>query len=151
MQIVSASFFFFFLVHWKRRLCPDLCYNSQQTVFHIRMRLRADDLVAHIAHLNRGKESYHHPMVTTAIVLDWSPLHWNHILSPQVNMTCLFSTSMNMWCLYMCIGRNGSVEISPLIEISFEFSPLIVYLFLDGMYFSFLALTLFFGITGFQY
>lgn len=29
----------------------------------------------------------------------------------------------------MCIGRNGSVEISPLIEISFEFSPLIVYFF----------------------
>ena len=29
----------------------------------------------------------------------------------------------------MYIERNGSVEISPLIEISFEFSPLIVYLF----------------------
>lgn len=33
------------------------------------------------------------------------------------------------FCLCMYIERNGSVEISPLIEISFEFSPLIVYLF----------------------
>ena len=52
----------------------DINHGRIQTVFHIRMRLRADDLVAHIAHLDRGKESYHHPMVTTAIVLDWSPL-----------------------------------------------------------------------------
>ena len=30
--------------------------------------------------------------------------------------------------------KTSSVEISLLIEISFEFSPLIIYLFFDGMY-----------------
>ena len=33
--------------------------------------MMSDDWVTHIAHLDRGKESYHHPSVNTAIILDW--------------------------------------------------------------------------------
>ena len=69
MQTVSSSFFFFSslkvgTLSWPllQQLADCLPYKNE---------MRADDWVAHIAHLDRGKESYHHPMVTTAIILDW--------------------------------------------------------------------------------